>query len=142
PGRGREEDRGVASGGRWTELAAFLAAALVLAAPWWLLQWHVLGHPFGFAWQRLGDYPARSAWGTLVITKRGATFYLALLAGSPVVLAGLGVTVFRWLALARRGAGASSEDRARAFASLFVLLVLVAAHAFSAGKEGRHILLV
>jgi hypothetical protein len=112
---------------------SFWLVALAITAPWGLLQWRLLGSPLGLAWDSQKDWLAASAWAQ-VVTSRGVFFYLLLLLRSPFLLVGLATTA-TWL----RG-GATPAARARSFAATFVLLVLLAAHVHTGGKEGRHIL--
>jgi hypothetical protein len=114
-------------------ISLFAAIPLVLNAPWWLLQWKALGNPFGFAWEKTSHWPEGSAWGALV-TERGLDYYPFILLHSPLVFAGA-IQAIAVLARPR-------ERERLGFVAAFVLLVLLAAHLHSGGKEARHLILV
>jgi hypothetical protein len=107
------------------DLLVLAAVALAFSAPWWLLQWKVLGHPFGFAWRNQPDRVRVSPWGALV-TGRGASYYVATLARSPLVVLGLAAGVF--------------AGRKHATPLIFSVAVIAAAARFEE-KEARHLLL-
>jgi len=127
--------------------------ALLLSVPWWIVQWRVHGHPFGFAWRTQGDRMLVSPWGRLV-TSQGPLYYALTLARSPAVA--LGVVAGFWLIRAphpnpppaSRGEGAgvllppAQRGRGRVGGTplMFSLLVLAAAFSFEE-KEARHLLL-
>ncbi len=106
------------------ELAVLLGAGLLLAAPWWLIQWRFLGHPFGFAWRNQAD-PSQSPWQQLV-AGRGLLYYIETLLHSPLVLAGLVAAGLAW--------------RKHVAAVAFAVFVIGAAEIFE-HKEARHLLL-
>jgi hypothetical protein len=127
-------------------LVALVGVALVFAAPWWLLQWRVLGHPFGFAWRNQPDRVLVSPWGALV-TNRDASYYLVSLARSPFVVLGVVVSVVALVRALRArmptptpALPPSGGGGAVLVGPLFALAVIAAALHFEE-KEARHLLL-
>jgi hypothetical protein len=113
--------------------------ALLVAAPWWIVQWRVHGHPFGFAWRTQPDRLLVSPWGRHV-TSQGPLYYALTLARSPAVAFGV-VAGFLLLRAPHSGpVPASRGEGARATALIFSVLVLLAAFSFEE-KEARHLLL-
>jgi hypothetical protein len=118
---------------RLADLAAFLGAGALVAGPWLLLQWRVLGNPLGLAWQQQQDWAATSSWAHILLG-RGPGYYAAILGHSPLLCAG--IVGAGWLTVKTlRGAATTAG-----FAGAFALLVLAAAQFHSGGKEARHLL--